>query len=434
MGKPEKLTLMGKRQQATTQKRTFRGATLTPAQRRIADRVTGGAERYYVWNAGRQVGKSFTAVQLLLWFSLNHANTVSMYVSMTYSQTLKLFNELYKGVKNSGVVALVSRSNFEIEFINGSQILFRSYQNPDSSRGYHISGALIIDEAAWMADGDFEQIYVPMLQNFKSAKCLLISSPRGCNWFCNYYNKGKEQNGNYVSFKTTYEDNPFCDTKEIENFRQTMPDLIFRQEILAEFVSGASSAFGDRWKKCVSRAIHTQRKSGEKYFMGIDVGRQDDYTVATVISQISGEVVEILRIRQTTFEHIADEIVKLARKWNVSSILQEVNGIGDPFYELLEKKLTRAGITCLKPWTTTNTTKNNIVEALNIAFENGEIAIPDNPELKGELDVFEVEYSRKSHSVTYGARNGYHDDMILSLALANWSRRTAAMSGVYAIA
>jgi hypothetical protein len=82
----------------------FEGATLTNAQRKIADRVTTGEERFYVWAAGRQVGKSFTAVQVLLWFALNKPNTVSMYVSMTYPQTLKLFNELYRGVKESGIV------------------------------------------------------------------------------------------------------------------------------------------------------------------------------------------------------------------------------------------------------------------------------------------------------------------------------------------
>ena len=426
--------MMGNKNATATATRTFRGAVLTPAQRAIADRITQGAERYYVWNAGRQVGKSFTAVQLLLWFALNRPNTVSMYVSMTYNQTLKLFNELYKGVKNSGAVALMSRSNFEIEFINGSQILFRSYQNADSSRGYHISGVLIVDEAAFMNDGDFEQIYLPMLQNHKQAKCLLISSPRGCNWFCNYYNKGTQPNGNYVSFKTTYKDNPFCDINEIENFRQTMPDPIFRQEILAEFVSGASSAFGDKYKRCIRQHISRQRQYNEKYFIGIDVGRQDDYTVATVISQISGEVVEILRIRQTTFDQIANEIVKLCQKWKPSSILQEVNGIGDPFFELLSSKLNAVGITCLQPFTTTGTSKNNIVEALNIAFEQKSIWIPDDKELHGELDAFEVSYNRKSHSVAYAARNGFHDDIVMSLAIANWARRTNALSGVYGVA
>lgn len=418
----------------------FEGATLTNAQRKIADRVTTGEERFYVWAAGRQVGKSFTAVQVLLWFALNKPNTVSMYVSMTYPQTLKLFNELYRGVKESGIVSSYSRSNFEMQFKNNSTIYFKSYQNADNSRGYHISGVLIVDEAAFMDDEDFDKIYLPMLQNHREAKALIISSPRGCNWFYNYYMRGTRgnrlTNKNTISFKTTYLDNPFCDKSEIESLRVTMPDLIYRQEILAEFISGAASAFGTKFKECVSYTIyqHNQPRQGERYFMGIDVGRQNDYTVATIISQISGEVVDILRLRLMPFEQIAAEIVKLAQKWKPTAILQETNGIGDPFYELLNKKLADKYINGLNPWTTTNQSKANIIEALNIAFDEKSIKIPPDNDLLDELEVFEVKYSPRSHAVTYGARNGCHDDIIMSLAIANWAKRNNASAGVYGIA
>jgi phage FluMu gp28-like protein len=415
----------------------FEGATLTTAQRKIADWVTTGAERFYVWCAGRQVGKSFTATQILLWFALNKPNTVSMYVSMTYTQTLKLFNELYRGVKDSGIISSFSRSNFEIQFKNNSTIYFKSYQNADSSRGYHISGVLIIDEAAFMNDGDFDKIYLPMLQNHRTAKALIISSPRGCNWFYNYYMMGergaRNTNKNTKSFKTTYKDNPFCDMQEIESLKLTMPEMIYRQEILAEFISGAASAFGTKYKDCISYNIHTTPRQTERYYMGVDVGRQNDYTVATVVSEISGEVVEILRLRQLPFEQIAAEVVKIAQKWRPAATLQETNGIGDPFFDMLSKKFNEKYIGGLTPWTTTNQSKNNIIEALNIAFDEKSIIIPHDNDLLDEIEVFEVKYSMKSHAVTYAARTGYHDDMIMSLAMANWAKRTHAANGLYGI-
>lgn len=415
------------------------GASLTNAQRYIADKITLGMERYYTWCAGRQVGKSFTAVQILLWFAINKRDTVSMYVSMTYNQTLKLFNELYRGIKSSGIISSYSKSNFEIEFKNGSRILFRSYQNPDNSRGYHISGILIIDEAAFMSDGDFESIYMPMLQNHKTAKALLISSPRGCNWFHEYYLRGCRRhskgllNKSYLSFKTTYKDNPFCDLDEIENYRLTMPEPIFKQEILAEFVSSANSAFGDRYKQCIRQSISNIRKYGERYFIGVDVAKRSDYTTAIVINQITGEVVEILRMNHKEYHSIADDIVKLAVKWNPSAILQEINGVGDPFNEILERKLADRHINCLVPWLTTNQSKKNAIEALNIAFEEKSIFIPDDIDLTDELDSFEVQYSQKSHSVIYGARSGHHDDLVMGLALANWAKRTNTQAGQYAV-
>lgn len=415
---------------------TYFGANLTDAQYRIAQRVTQGSEKFYIWNAGRQVGKSYTATQILLWFTLNKPNTTSMYVSMTYPQTTKLFKELNRGVKDARIVESCNKNEMEMTFKNGSTILFKSYQNVDSSRGYHISGILIVDEASWMADGDFDQVYLPMLQNHREAKALIISSPKGTNWFYQYYMRGERgsriTNKNYISFKTTYLDNPFCNKEEIEEYRTTMPELIFRQEILAEFISGAGSVFGDRYKKCICDNISKVRRNDEYYVMGIDVGRQNDYSVATIISTISGEVVEILRMRQVSFEMIADSIVAMALRWRPMHILQECNGIGDPFFELLGKKFSAKYINGLEAWTTTNQSKNNIIEALNMSFDECSLKIPNNEDLISELDCFEVNYSLKSRAITYSAREGCHDDMVMSLAIANWSKRTHAGTGSYA--
>lgn len=419
--------------------KNFIGANLTTAQRVIADKITLSDCRYFTWLSGRQTGKSFTCIQLLLWFALNKRDSVSIYISKTYAQTLKLFGELYRAIKKADIISDYSKSNFEIEFKNGSRILFRSYQNPDNMRGYSIKngGCCIVDEAAFADDSFIPQIVLALLQNDKSAKLILVSTPNGCNFFYDFYKKGERSsrylNKAYLSFKTTYKDNPFCSLEEIENYRQTMPDAIFRQEVLAEFVSSANSAFGDRYKKCISQTLHTTPQPHEKYYFGIDVGRADDYTVCTCISAISGEVGEILRIRHKSFNEIAREIVKMAQKWKPIAIMQEINGLGDPFAEILQAELMKVNISCWQPFTTTNSSKNNIIEALNIAFEEKSIQIPDDVDLTDEIDTFEVSYSPKSHSVTYAARNGCHDDMVMSLAISNWCRRSYGASGQYAI-
>lgn len=416
----------------------FVGAELTEFQKNIAERFTNAKdEKYFVWAASRQSGKSFLSLQLLLHTALNRKNTVSMFVSMTYSQTLKVFNELISAVKGSGVISSYSKADHEVQFINGSQVLFKSYQNPDSCRGYHISGLLVIDEAAWMSDGDFETIFLPMLQNHRQSKCLIISSPRGTNWFHTYYNRGlrltRMTNKSVISFRSTYEDNPFSDKSEIEELRKSIPDAIFRQEYLAEFISGATSAFGETYKKCLKVFTSTYDRN-TRYVGGIDVGREEDYSVLTIMDILTGKVVETLRLRHTTFDDIANKMVEIILKWRPVSVLCEVNGVGNPFFELLQNKLAAKNYYDLKPFTTTNTSKNNIIEALKIDFENETVILPDTIEYREELEGFEVNYSSKSKSVVYGARNGLHDDLIMSLAICNWARRTQSMKGNYAIA
>lgn len=424
---------------------TYVGATLTDFQRKIAEKVVNGEERFYVWAASRQSGKSYLALQLLLYFALNRADSVSMFVSMTHPQSEKVFNELIRACKDSGVISSYSKSSHTVEFVNNSVIYFKSYQNADSARGYHISGLLVVDEASWMASdensNDFDMIFLPMLQNHRQSKCLIISSPRGTNWFYKYYLRGQRSgrwtNKSVISFHSTYLDNPFCDKNEIEELRKSLPDAIFRQEFMAEFISHAMSAFGETYKKCLQQYDYSTLKPSpyEKYYMGIDVGRNEDYTVATVISSISGKVVDILRIRQTTYDNIANEIVKLAKKWKPSAILCEVNGIGDVFFELLARKIEADPnrVSPLKSFLTTNQSKNNIVEALKIAFENGDIIIPDDIELTDEIESFECNYSKSAHAVVYGAKSGKHDDMVMSLCIANWCRRNHAHTGQYAV-
>lgn len=421
---------------------TYVGASLTVAQRKIADKVTTSDAKYYIWCAGRQVGKSFTAVQILLWFALNRANSVNLFISMTYPQTLKVFKELYKGVKDSKIISSCNKSEHEIEFKNGSQIIFRSYQNAENSRGYHCSGIMIIDEAAFLGDNDFAQIYQPMLQNHKQSKCLLISSPKGENWFYKYYLKGCKHtsegllNKNFVSFKTTYKDNPFVDLKEIEEYRDTMPEPIFRQEILAEFVSNANSAFGESYSKCIiSRKPPTLYN--KKVFFGIDVAKENDYMVCVVMTD-DGYIIDIYRKNKATFDSMADDIVQLVKKYHPTNIYLEQNSVGNVFLEMVQKKLNEIKYYDIEGWMTTNASKQDIVERLLADFQNRCVLIGEDvpyfDDLIDELDNFQVDYSTKTKAVIYGAKTGYHDDIVMALAICNKNRHIGNTKGLYGVA
>ena len=46
----------------------------------------------------------------------------------------------------------------ELDFNNGSSILFRSGEQMDSLRGFSVSGLLVLDEAAYLKDEVFEII------------------------------------------------------------------------------------------------------------------------------------------------------------------------------------------------------------------------------------------------------------------------------------
>jgi hypothetical protein len=67
--------------------------------------------------------------------------------------------------------------------------------------------------------------------------------------------------------------------------------------------------------------------------------------------------------------------------------------------------------------------KQNLVSVVDRLMQSGELKIqnrlPDAQVLRRELDNFEVGYTGTGH-MTFSARVGQHDDLVLSLAIALW--------------
>jgi hypothetical protein len=99
-----------------------------------------------------------------------------------------------------------------------------------------------------------------------------------------------------------------------------------------------------------------------------------------------------------------------------ASTLAETNGIGNMPYKELKKLYPN-----VQDFATTNKSKQNIIQKLIMDFEQDSLKIPDNNELKTELDCFELKVS-KAGNVCYSARQGFNDDIVMSLAMANKNR------------
>lgn len=402
------------------------GAKLTAKQREIATEIISSSAMYHVICSGRQNGKSYLCKQLLLYFAINNPQWQIMYVSMTYSQTNKLYKEILNAIKPSGVIAYTNSKENSIVLVNGSEIYFKSYNNADAIRGYSLD-LLIIDEAAYCKDEDWNAVFRPTLA-VRGKKCVLCSTPRGRNWFYTLFQYGiDDENHNFKSYKATYKDNPFANADEINSAKKQLPEKIFQSEYLAEFVDGSLSVFDG-----VSDCVNNELPTGKKY-AAIDVGRQNDYTVLTVMS--GGNVIYIGRWRNQTWETITNNIIVQLRCYQPISCWVEVNGIGDVFVEMLQTALQtpmNADIrTKIKPWVTSNQSKNNAVEQLISDFQTRSINIPNNDDLLFELNNFECSFSKTNRAICYSGRQGVHDDCVMSLAICNYNRQRNKNAGVY---
>ena len=130
----------------------------------------------------RQVGKSFTCSQLLLYTAINNSGSTSIYVSPTNDSSRKFFTDIKNMVENSHLTTKINESLLIIEFINKSQIIFRSAES--KLRGYSCKkgGILGVDEAYYVP-ADIWEVVLPFT-NVDNSKKVFISTPRFKVGFC----------------------------------------------------------------------------------------------------------------------------------------------------------------------------------------------------------------------------------------------------------
>jgi len=401
---------------------TIKGIKLFPKQAEIALQILNSTKRYVALNASRQFSKSTILENILMSRALN-SNSKCLYVTPTYALSKIVMNKLYGNLQQSGVIKSFNKSDNIIAFINGSEIYFRSATNPDTIRGLSVN-YVFIDEAAFQPDEAWNIIRPTM--NVIGKQCVMASTPRGkVGFFYQACMLGQSDNDNYQYLFGHYVDNPFYSQTEVEDAKQTLPDNIFKQEYNAEFLDDGGSVFKNV-KQCQTIHSFKGNKQEGPYAIGIDLGRQNDFTVVTVLNS-KAEVVEIYRDNKKDWSNIISSISDVIKKYPGANTFCETNGIGDVVFDLLRKTTPT-----IRPFLTTNETKNEIVEEMILAFQTEQLHIPTEklfPALTQELNTYTFIYSPKTRRVVYNAMNGFNDDTIISLALALKAKSKRGVGG-----
>lgn len=406
---------------------TVQGFTPTKKQKEIIDACLSPQLKYIIGCFGRQAGKSFTAMNLLLKWSLEDNGSICMWVSPVYSQAKKVFTELTNTISGTGLTKSINKSELTITFINGSVLYFRSGEREDTLRGYTLN-YLVIDEAAYIKDEVWNTVLRPTVL-VQGKKVLFISTPKGRNWFYNLAMRGyTDDYPQYKTFHATSFDTPYITEEELVEAKLTLPETIYKQEILAEFINDGGEVFSNLKINCVLNH-YPQYTPDKKYYGGLDFGRQNDYTVLTILNS-EGEIVDFYRERQKSWDIIVSEVVMRLKKWR-PVVFAEVNSIGDVLYEQIKKQYPS-----IQPFITNSDTKQNMIEDLIMCLNEEKLKLP-SPELNGdlykELSVFTYEYSPKTRKIKYGSPNGFHDDCVISLALSYHSFKKKLTYGSYVV-
>jgi len=299
----------------------------------------------------------------------------------------------------------INKAHMEIVWANDSITAFKGSDNAETLRGETLMGATL-DECATMKDNVWPEIVRPML-TVNHGWCDFIGTPKGKNWFFDLYNHATKEE--WRRYQAASNESPFFSDDEFEEVRRTTPERIFRQEYLAEFLESDSEVFRGILD-CVKGKLE-KPKPESHYIMGVDLAKSYDWTVITVWDLERKHLVAYDRFNQIEWPLQEKRIVNLAERYK-AKVIVDATGVGDPVYDNLKRK----GI-WVEPVKFTNLIKAHLIENLSMLIEKREITYPHLPELVAELQTFELE-KLPSGTIRYNAPSGYHDDIVISMALA----------------
>ena len=391
-------------------------------QREIIDGVLNSTAKHHVVSVGRQFGKSLMGMNLLLYWAINNKPCKILWVSPVYSQANKVQKDIENAIRHTNLIRTCNFSESRIELRTNSEIYFRSGERYDNIRGFTFDYA-ILDESAFMRGEVWYEAIRPTLA-VRGKKVLFLSTPKGKNWFHDLFKLGESVDyPNYKSYKGTSLDTPFISKEEIDDAKKTLPENVFKQEYMATFIEGGGEVFTG-----IDKCTYDEYPRGEgQLYCGIDLGKQNDYSVATIMDK-HGNVLDIYRNNKQQWADLVNDLTSFIRKYNANTLI-EVNSVGDVVYEQIKAKYNN-----IEPFITTNKSKQEVIEGLILDFNEQNVRIPSRKlfsPLYDELGYFTYDYNPKTRSVKYGHPNGLHDDCVISLALTNYCRKTQATKGSY---
>jgi len=382
-------------------------------QKYIIDKFADSKHKFGVVATGRQFGKSLLAQNLMLYWLLKNPKHKGAWITPVYNQCKKIFSELTNAAHQ--IIAKQNKADLTIEFINGSTLQFLSTDNYNTIRGFSFH-YMVIDEAAFIKEDAINEAVLPTLTAL-GKKCLIISTPKSKNWFYNFYLRGSLDSATYISFKGISHDNPYVDKEFIVEQHKSLPYNIYKQEYLAEFTDAGNDVFTNLDQVCILNEYGIPNRN-ERYYLGVDTGIVNDYTVCTIQSE-SGRVSKILRFNGKSFEEAGKTIVSECNRWNIVGGFCETNGVGLAMFELLKPHLRK-----LQAFTTTQDSKTEGVRKLIYDIQEGKIEMPSKqlmPELFNEFSAYTYKIAANGN-LSFSHPSGIHDDIVDSIMMANLAR------------
>lgn len=190
-------------------------------------------------NTGKSVSTSVIACREL---AVPFSSTILL--TPTFNNAKVIFNEVLKNIQKLKIpIKNINRGSFRFELENGARFSANSAANIESALGTYNS-LLIVDEAQSVPNlmEIMNQMLVPTLLDYGVrptgilyGKQVYLGTPRGIdNQLYDLFIK-QDEFPNWKSFNAPSTSNPILPASYFEQMKQELGEMLYRQEILAEF-------------------------------------------------------------------------------------------------------------------------------------------------------------------------------------------------------
>jgi phage FluMu gp28-like protein len=273
---------------------------------------------------------------------------------------------------------------------------------------------IVVDEAAYVPEEVITEVAMPMLAT-TDGSLTLISTPCGRNHFYRFFEMGTRGENGFWSRTAPSSESPFVRPGFLEVQRELISERAYLTEYEAQFMDSAGRVFRtEDIEKCLVPKL--PRDPEPKFFIGVDWARYNDFTTVAVIcgTRQDAMLVETDRFNRMNWARQIERIAKLVLQYPEAHVVCDATGGGDLATEALQQRLPHASV---KEYVFSSTSKPPLVNGLEWIIEHGNLKMTPNPILQKELEHYESSTNAYGHT-KFESRSGFHDDMVIALALA----------------
>ena len=295
-----------------------------------------------------------------------------------------------------------------VYFKNGSYLQLKGADTPERLLGAGPVG-VVLDEYAMMKRETWDRVVQPILRQ-NEGWCWFVSTPKGKNHLWELYQKAKANPVEWSTYYLRADKSGIFTESQLDAARLSMPESLFNQEMLCEWLEGEGSVF--RGVRQIMNATPEPPKTGHYYVMGVDLAKVRDYTVITIFDTATNNQVYQDRFNKLEYPYQKQKIIQTAKHYNNAIVQIDATGLGDPITD----DLLRAGV-IVDPIKITEPLKKEMVEKLSIWIEQRKIRLINLTETAFEFDNFSYVMGPTGR-IRYGAIGQLHDDIVMANALA----------------